>query len=112
MNILKILPCLETVIVVLSLFVVPSAFSQRDVEAQPQAFEQGDSQQMIQTFSGTILKSKGDFVLKDPASSTVYALDSLNQLKQYFGKSVKVAGTFDAANKLIHISNIEVVSAK
>ena len=62
---------------------------------------------MIQTFAGRILKSKGDFVLKDRTSETVYQLDSAGQVKPYFGKNVIVTGSFDTANRLIHISDIQ-----
>ncbi len=66
---------------------------------------------MIQTFCGRILKSKGDFVLKDRTSDTVYRLDSAGEVKPYLGKNVRVTGTFDVANRLIHVSDIEAASA-
>ena len=110
MKTLKTLRWLGTGIVLLISF-TPLCLSQNAARVQAQAQTTVPGDQMIQTFSGKILKSKGDLVLKDSASETVYQLDSGDQMKSYFGKSVKVTGSLDVANKLIHVSNIEVASA-
>lgn len=65
------------------------------------------AQEQPQTFAGKIVKSKGDWVLKDQATGTMYKLDNEDQAKQYAGKNVKVTGTVDTATNTIHIANIE-----
>jgi Protein of unknown function (DUF5818) len=64
-----------------------------------------------QTFTGKIVKSKGNFVLKDATTKTVYQLDKQDGMKQFEGKEVKVTGTLDSSNNTIHVSTVEPVSS-
>ena len=77
--------------------VLATAISQ--IQAQPGA----------KTFTGTILKSGENFVLSDTATKARYLLDNQDRARTYEGKSVKVTGTIDVANNMIHIETIEKV---
>ena len=68
------------------------------------------SSETKQTFSGRIVKSKDQFVLKDKSSNNTYKLDRQDIAKQYRGKDVKVSGTLDSANNTIRVSTIEPLS--
>jgi hypothetical protein len=115
MKTLKTLPWLGTATLLLGLFTPLSALAQQETpqpEPQPPSAQSpAPSDEQVQTFTGKIVKSKGNFALKDATSNTTYQLDSADEVKQYAGKNVKVTGTFDAVNNLIHISNIEAASA-
>jgi Protein of unknown function (DUF5818) len=65
------------------------------------------SSETKQTFSGRIVKSKDQFVLKDRSSNNTYKLDRQDIAKQYEGKDVKVAGTLDSSDNTIRVSAIE-----
>jgi hypothetical protein len=62
-----------------------------------------------QTFSGTIVKDAGTYVLKVSRDSS-YRLDDQDKAKQYEGKQVRIAGTLDANTNSIHVTSIELVS--
>jgi hypothetical protein len=68
---------------------------------------QQKEQQEVKTFSGKIAKDGEEFVLQDPAGKMAYRLDDQKKAAQFNGKSVKVTGTLDAANNLIHVQSIE-----
>ncbi len=81
--------------------------SQQPTATQPQ----NDMQtQDAKPFSGTIVKEKGKFVLKDPATKMSYQLDDQDKAKPFEGKQVKVIGKLDLDTNLIHVENIEAVS--
>ena len=79
---------------------------------QPSAAQQPNDMQTqdAKPFSGTIVKEKGKFVLKDTATKMSYQLDDQDKAKQFEGKQVKVTGKLDLDTNLIHIENIEPVS--
>lgn len=79
---------------------------------QPTAAQQQPDMQTedAKPFSGTIVKVKGKFVLKDAATKMSYQLDDQNKAKQFEGKQVKVIGKLDLDTNLIHVENIEAVS--
>lgn len=80
----------------------PETPSSRTVAAQ----QPNDMQaQEAKPFSGTIVKEKGQLVLKDSASNMSYQLDDQEKAKQFEGKQVKVTGKLDG--KVIHVENIE-----
>ena len=68
------------------------------------------SSETKQTFSGRIVKSKDQFVLKDRSTNHTYKLDRQDIAKQYQGKDVKVAGTLDSSDNTIRVSTIEPLS--
>lgn len=59
---------------------------------------------------GTIVRSGSDFALKD-SNGNSYVLDAPDQAAPYEGKYVKVTGTLDEDAKLLHVDNIQEVSA-
>jgi hypothetical protein len=61
----------------------------------------------VKTFVGKISKSGQKLILEDSAMNTSYQLDDQKKAKQYEGKSVRVIGTLDAQNNLIHVQRIE-----
>ena len=61
-------------------------------------------------FTGTIVKSGDDFVLKD-ASGKTYILDTPEKAQPFVGKSVKVTGKLEADAKLLHVEAIEEITA-
>lgn len=82
----------------------PTAQQQQpDTSSQPAMMNQASDSQ---TFTGTIAKLGGKFVLKDSASKSTYALDDQDKAKQFVGKSVQVTGTLDAQSNTIRISSI------
>jgi hypothetical protein len=70
---------------------------------------QTQAQPEAKTFTGRILKSGENFVLSDSASKARYLLDNQDKARPYEGKSVKVTGTIDVSNNMIHIETIEEV---
>jgi len=64
---------------------------------------QSSPQQQVQTFTGTIKKSGDQFVLSDDSSKSSYELDDQLTASKFDGKKVKVIGTLDAANNMIHV---------
>jgi hypothetical protein len=70
--------------------------------------QQGPQQQPeVKTFMGKISKSGQKLVLEDAAMNASYQLDDQKRAKQYEGKNVRVTGTLDAQNNLIHVQAIE-----
>ena len=72
-------------------------------QAQPQ-------QSKSSTFTGTVVKSGGEFILRD-SSGEMYKLDNPESAKPYEGKAVKVTGQLDEQAKLIHVESIEASAA-
>ena len=63
----------------------------------------------IKTFNGRISKQGPKFVLEDSSLRTSYQLDDQQKAEKYRGKNVRVVGTLDAENNLIHVQSIEEV---
>lgn len=87
---------------------------QSQAQAQPQQ-TQSPQDQPQQTrpqqseskdFTGTVLKSGSQYVLRD-ASGQIYKLDDPESAKPYQGKPVKVTGQLDEQAMLIHVQSIE-----
>jgi len=64
---------------------------------------QAQSSTVVQTFTGTIMKSGDKYVLQDAASGNTYDLDHQDELAKFEGKKVRVHGTVDASGKMIHV---------
>jgi hypothetical protein len=77
---------------------------------QAASISQTTPQPEAKTFTGTILKSGENFVLSDTATKARYLLDNQDMARPYEGKSVKVTGTIDVANNMIHIETIDEVA--
>lgn len=73
--------------------------------ANPPAQQQ---QSATQTFTGTVVKNDGTYVLK--AADGAYQLADQDRAKQYEGKRVKVVGTLEATGSTLHIISIELIS--
>ncbi len=84
--------------------------SQDQTQPQPQPQpDQGQAQPQkteSKTFTGTVLKSGSQYVLRD-SSGQVYKLDDAESAKPYEGKAVKVTGQLDEQAMLIHVQSIE-----
>ena len=73
----------------------------------PQDSQQEQQQSEVKTFTGRISKSGQKFILEDPAMNTSYQLDDQKKAQQHEGKNVKVTGTLDAQNNVIHVHAID-----
>lgn len=67
-------------------------------------------QTQVKTFTGTVMKDGETFVLSDPGTKTSYMLDDVRKASQFEGKKVKVTGSVDVANNIIHVETIEEVA--
>lgn len=77
--------------------------------AQPANPQAQQREPATQTFTGTIVKDGGTYVLK-VSSSVAYQLDDQEKAKQYEGNQVKIEGTLDANGNSLHITSIELLS--
>ena len=68
---------------------------------------QQEPQPEVKIFTGKISKSGQKFVLEDDSVKTSYQLDDQKKAQQYQGKKVRVTGTLDAENNLIHVQAID-----
>jgi hypothetical protein len=60
----------------------------------------------VRVYIGTIVRDGDAYVLK--AGNEKYLLDSQKKAKNYKGKDVKVTGTLEKTNNVIHVEKIEV----
>ncbi len=74
--------------------------------ANPQAQRQPPA---AQTFTGTIVKDGGRYLL-EMANKNIYELDDQEKAKRYDGKQVRIEGTLDAKGNSLHITSIELLS--
>jgi len=77
--------------------------------SQPTAQDnsQRNDQNDVKTFTGTIAKSNGNYVLEESTVGGTYVLDDQKTASNYEGKKVVVTGTYDADSKTIHVQKIE-----
>lgn len=60
------------------------------------------------TFTGKITQSGyGQFVLEDRSTNYIFLLDDQQRARNFKGQNVKVTGTLDATEPLIHVIDIE-----
>ncbi len=87
----------------------PNSSEPNPAQSNPAQTTPNSAQPMeTQTFTGTIVKDAGRYVLK--ASSNVYELDDQERAKKYEGKQVKVTGALDAKGNNVHVVEIELMS--
>ena len=69
--------------------------------------EKGQSEQNTRraTVGKIVRSSDGKYVLMD-VGGTAYQLDDQTNAKKFVGKMVKVSGTVDEANSMIHVTDI------
>jgi uncharacterized protein YdeI (BOF family) len=92
-------------------------FNGRAAEQEPQPspasqeVQQAPEQTAAKTteFSGTIVKTGSDFVLRD-AAGQVYQLDTPSKAEPFKNKLVKVTGKLEENAKLIHVETIDPVT--
>jgi hypothetical protein len=53
------------------------------------------------------VKAGSKFVLYNPTTRTIYQLDNQTTPRAFAGESVKVVGTYNASDKMIHVVRIE-----
>jgi hypothetical protein len=71
---------------------------------------QPSSKQESTAFTGRIAQSNaGQFVLQDSATNFSFKLDDQQKAKSFNGRDVKVIGTLDPSNSIIHVVEIEAV---
>jgi hypothetical protein len=58
------------------------------------------------TLSGTIVKDRANFVLRD-SGGNIYQLDDSAMAEPFAGKPVKVTGTLQESARLIHVQAIQ-----
>ena len=77
--------------------------------SQPTAQDnsQRNDQNDVKTFTGTISKSNGNYVLEESTVGGTYGLDDQKTASNYEGKKVVVTGTYDSDSKTIHVQKIE-----
>ena len=71
----------------------------------PQVQQRDDTQ--FRTFSGTVWKNDGKFVLRDESHKIWFQLDDQKLAAKFEGKEVRVIGTLDGTNNAIHVLDIE-----
>lgn len=54
-------------------------------------------------FVGTIVKQGDKYMFQDSATGQMYDIDHQDQVKKFDGKKVRVRGTLDPQNKMIHV---------
>ncbi len=69
--------------------------------------QQAQRQPEVKFFMGKISKNDQNLVLEDAVTNISYQLDDQKKAKPFEGKIVRVTGTLDAQNNLIHIQSIE-----
>ena len=91
----------------------PSTQPEQKPSQPPSASQAPDhdqhAQPAAQTFTGTISKESGTYVLKVSDTSS-YKLDDQDQAKQYEGQRVRVFGTLESSSDLIRVQKIEPIS--
>ncbi|HSY63073.1 MAG TPA: DUF5818 domain-containing protein [Terriglobales bacterium] len=60
------------------------------------------------SFSGTVVKAGGKYVLKTADAN--YQLDDQDKAKQFVGQQVKINGNLDSSTSMIHIADISPIS--
>jgi hypothetical protein len=75
-----------------------------------QPAQPGQNAAQSKVFTGTIVKDGSDFVLR-ASSGDIYKLDQPSKASEFEGKAVKVTGKLEETAKLIHVEDIQEMSA-
>lgn len=62
------------------------------------------------TCTEACVKAGGKYVLYNSSTKAIYQLDDQKKPEEFAGQKVKVSGTYDAATKTIHVTNIAAAS--
>lgn len=87
---------------------VPPDTGQAD--SVPQQAESPEQAESARSFKGTIVRAKGQLVLKESSAHTFYRLDDQKKAKQYEGKTVTVTATMDSNSNTLRV--IDIVQSK
>lgn len=87
----------------------PDAQDRKGDTANDQQSEADGTQSISKSFTGTIAKVDGRYVI-ETADKTAYQIDDQDKASKYEGKRVKVVGTVDRTTGMIHVSSIELLS--
>ena len=71
------------------------------------AMSESQTQTQAETFFGTILRNRDNFVLSDSATKSKYTLDNSQMASRYEGITVKVIGRLEPDSNLIHVEAIK-----
>jgi hypothetical protein len=77
------------------------------IQSAVSAASEFQTQTQTETFFGTILRNRDNFVLSDSATKSRYTLDNSKMASRYEGITVKVTGSLDMASNLIHVEAIQ-----
>jgi hypothetical protein len=97
----------KTILTLAGALLVFTYLPKMTIAGPPTERAQQDNQQNTKVFSGTILRNGDNFVLSDTANKLAYVLDDAKKASPYEGKKVKVTGTVDVANNIIHVETIQ-----
>ncbi len=89
---------------------VPFMGTARSSPAPPLQGSYQKHQEDTKTFSGTVAKQGDVYVLADKANKTNYQLVDSKKVGEFIGKNVKVTGTLDAENLMIHVQDIQEIA--
>jgi len=111
------LPALGVLVVALT-WLQPLAVAQQDRDPAAPAAQQEQAQPNnkmtqqsdVKTFTGKVMKSGEELVLKNNANQTTYKMDDQERAKSFEGRTVKVTGSLDAASNTIQVASIELDS--
>ncbi len=94
-------------------FPAPDAKQAPDAEPTPTPTPTADAASATtdstKTFSGSISRQHGSYVLKTGNDS--FKLDDQSKAKEYKGKNVQVTGSLDKSTNTIHVEKIEAASS-
>jgi hypothetical protein len=79
---------------------------QADSAPQHQQVETPEEAQTARSFKGTILRVKGQLVLKETSAHTLYRLDDQKKARKYEGKKVTVTATMDPSPNILRVIDI------
>jgi Protein of unknown function (DUF5818) len=84
----------------------------RPDDSPSQAGQTADSQSQQrseQTFTGTIARDSGKYVLK-VSGNVAYEIEDQEKARPFTGKQVKITGTLDSTSNVLHIDRIDLIS--
>lgn len=87
----------------------PGAQSQSQQIPRNSQSETDGTQSISKTFTGTIAKVDGRYVI-ETAGNMAYQIDDQQKASHYEGKRVKVVGSLDRTTGMIHVNSIELIS--
>jgi len=79
----------------------------RDSKIVMQSQQDQQNKSAAKTFTGTITKAGDKFVLRDATTNAAYQLDDQDNASKFEGKKVRVTGTLDVPNNMIHVQAID-----